>query len=113
VELDPIRNPTKATSAIVARGVNKLHKCVEAGFQNVSSELEVIRAALRIDKDGKPLGGSKPIGLLSSGEAAWRGALVIFGGLSATAFVWKAVVFLGPALEQLFLAINNFIVRHT
>jgi len=112
VELDPIRNPTKATSATVARGVNKLHKCVETGFAEVKSEMETIRKALRIDKDGKPLKGSKPIGLLSTWEATWRGALVIFGALSSTAFVWKAAVILWPAVVNFFEAINKFIVGH-
>jgi hypothetical protein len=112
VELDPIRNPNKATSATVARGVNKLHKCVETGFAEMKSETEILRKALRIDKDGKPLKGSKPIGLLSTWEATWRGAFVIFGGLSCTAFAWRAAVVLWPAAVQFVKAINEFIVGH-
>jgi hypothetical protein len=112
VELDPIRNPNKATSATVARGVNKLHKCVETGFANLNAQMEILRGALRIDETGKPVGGSKPIGLLSTWEATWRGAFVIFGGLSCTAFVWRGAVILWPAAVQFVKAINEFIVGH-
>lgn len=108
VELKPIRNPEKATAPAVARGVNQLHKCVEQGFKDVQAELGVIRQALHIDEHGKRIGGS-PIGMLSTVQAGWRGALIVFAGLSATIFVWRGLFELWPSISTFGMSVFHWI----
>lgn len=100
MELEPIRNPAKATAPTVARGVNKLHKCVEAGFARQEQQLAAIRKALHIDEDGNKLKGSSPLFTLNTQQAAWRGGFAVFGGISATLVVWRALFALWPAVAE-------------
>lgn len=103
VDLEPIRNPTKASNAVIARGINRFHKCLESHIEQTDTNFEKLEKAI-IDLRNELLpGGKKPFAFLSTGQVSFRTVIGMLFGLPTAAYIYRLTVAMWPYINSFLL----------